>query len=160
MGVMVSGTEELHGLGPRPPRLLIAALAWVCVALWLAASFYLSSQREPLGPLSRSPQHATYHGLAHLAGYAGLMLLLTWALDASRRARRPAARPSWRLAALASGLALAWAMLDEYHQGFVPGRVSSPADVGIDLLGVAAAWTVLGWWIRRSGKAGESPEGH
>jgi VanZ family protein len=36
----------------------------------------------------------------------------------------------------AGGLALLWAIFDEYHQTFVPGRYGSPVDVMIDTLGI------------------------
>ena len=44
-------------------------------------------------------------------------------------------------AALAAGIA--YAISDEVHQLFVPGRVGSPLDVAIDSVGVAAG--VLLW---------------
>ena len=49
-------------------------------------------------------------------------------------------------AALAAGVA--YAVTDEVHQHFVPGRVGSPLDVAIDSVGVAIG--VLLW--RRYGR--------
>lgn len=53
---------------------------------------------------------------------------------------------SYPLAILAS---LAYAVTDEWHQGFVPGRHPSGFDVGIDLLGALAGCCLFYSYARR-----------
>ena len=65
--------------------------------------------------------------IAHATEYAVLGALLV----------RATGRP--RTAAV---LGVLYAVSDEVHQGFVPGRHASPLDVGIDVVGV-----LLGVWI-------------
>jgi VanZ family protein len=50
-------------------------------------------------------------------------------------------------------LALGYAVLDEYHQSFVPTRVGTPVDVAIDALGVGIASMVLVMAYDRKGRA-------
>ena len=58
--------------------------------------------------------------LGHVTGYFVLTILL---LRALRRARVAAAMP------IAIVVALAYAVSDEWHQSFVPGRTATPVDV-------------------------------
>jgi VanZ family protein len=74
---------------------------------------------------------------AHFGEYLVLGFLLGRAL-AAERARRTAFA--------AVGLAIAYAISDELHQAFVPGRLPSPWDVGIDTLGAVAGMAMFGWW--------------
>jgi len=64
--------------------------------------------------------------------------LLWWALNGSG-VSRPAL---WAFL-----IALLYALSDEYHQSFVPGRHPDPLDIVTDLAGAAAA---LLWLSRRS----------
>ena len=68
--------------------------------------------------------------LVHAAEY-GLLFALWW------RALGP------RGAVPAAAIALGYAMTDEFHQTFVPGRHGTPVDVLIDASGVAIAAGVL-----------------
>lgn len=75
--------------------------------------------------------------LLRKAGHLTVYLLLG---ASYARALRPATRRGWLLAGL---LALLYAVSDEIHQRFIPGRGGSPfLDVGIDTLGAA-----LGLWL-------------
>src|SRR5439155_26230135 len=67
---------------------------------------------------------------AHFSEFFVLGSLAFWA---SRRGRWPRWRAGWMLSALA--LAVVYALVDEAHQIFVPGRTASLADSGIDSLG-------------------------
>jgi VanZ like family len=71
----------------------------------------------------------------HIPAYAILTLVLRWALRAWMHSPNTAALG-------ACAIASAYAVFDEWHQGFVPGRHSSLADVMLDLAGVA-----LGIWL-------------
>ncbi len=76
----------------------------------------------------------------HMTGYALLAAGYLHALANSRPFSR-------RLLVLSVCLAGIYAITDEFHQLFTPGRTSSPIDVGIDVVGAAIG--VLLWaWIR------------
>jgi VanZ family protein len=83
---------------------------------------------------------------AHLTEYAIFALILWRALQAT--AKHPA--PGWprRLALGAWFGAVGFAVTDELHQVFVPGRQGSPWDVLIDSVGAAGGLLVL-WLIGR-----------
>lgn len=87
--------------------------------------FYLSAQ-PPDG--SDIPEWARV--VAHFTEYAALAALWLWTL-------RPAlGRSAFPVAA---AIATGYAISDEYHQSFVPGRDSDPFDVLVDCAGIAAA---------------------
>jgi VanZ family protein len=77
---------------------------------------------------------------AHMAAYTILCVLLWRALN--RRVSGPVALGmAWVLTAL-------YALSDEFHQAYVPGRHGSVFDVAID--GVGGLIAVLGlWWMTR-----------
>jgi VanZ family protein len=79
--------------------------------------------------------------LAHLSEYAILAAL--W-LRAFVRGRNLTPRNA---GLLALAISVAWALLDELHQSFVPSRSASIADVLVDTLGALVALTVahVGW---------------
>jgi VanZ family protein len=126
---------------------LTRLLRWVPPLLWMGAIYLLSSDlgseahTSPfilpilkllfpgLSPDTYELLHTFIRKLGHLTEYAVLAIL--WA----RALAGPAAR--WRMPHIAGALTIAvlWAMGDEWHQTFVPGRTPSVVDVGIDALG-------------------------
>ena len=98
-----------------------AVVLWLPVVAWAALIFALSS----------IPNLATTGGVlgdvlssgAHAVEYAVFGALLVRALDA-------------RVLAFAAGIA--YAITDEIHQSFVPGRFASGVDLLVDALGLAA----------------------
>lgn len=85
----------------------------------------------------------------HVAEFA---ILFTLTHAALRRLDRSARRRNLILASL---LCLLYAISDEYHQTFVPGRGGTWRDVAIDGLGIALAASIA--WLRSDqgpGKAG------
>src|SRR5262249_32969197 len=76
---------------------------------------------------------------AHVTEYAALAVLVYFAI---RRSRQEYWRWTWALVALA--FAAGFAMLDEWHQSFEPGRTSSAGDVLLDaagaFLGIGLIW--------------------
>ena len=78
------------------------------------------------------------HVVAHFAEYATLAALWLWALHPL------IGGAAWPAAA---AIALAYAVSDEIHQNFVPGRVSDPLDVLVDALGIGFA-LLLGAYAR------------
>lgn len=102
----------------------------------MALIFYLSAQPDPgpdVGAIGRIG--------AHFAEYALLAALWAWALAPVLGRRALAA---------AAAIALLYAVSDEYHQGFVPGRDADPLDVLIDAAGIAVALSLIHLSARRA----------
>lgn len=104
---------------------------WGPVLGWMGLIFWLSSQPDiPTLAVGWLDQLVKSGG--HAALYAVLALLLerAWRLERwSVRARRPAVML----------VVLLYALSDEWHQSFVPGRFPSLYDVFFDLLGAFLA---------------------
>ena len=105
---------------------------WLPVATWAGIIFAFSSVPD-LGT-GLGGWDLLLRKLAHAAEFAVLGALLA----------RAVGRP-W----IAFVLGLAYAVSDELHQSFVPGRVGSPLDVALDAVGVAAGVAAWWWWERR-----------
>lgn len=107
---------------------------WLPVLAWMAVIFFGTS-------LPRAPQLMQFGGgdkVAHGAGYAVLGLLLL-------RAFRGAAGYAVPLAAFASlVVGGVYGVVDELHQGLLPTRTCSGADMLADLVGLTAA-VMIGW---------------
>jgi VanZ family protein len=106
---------------------------WLPVVLWAAVIFALSS--VPGLGTGLGTWDLLLRKLAHVTEYAILGLLVVRAVGGA-------------LPAFALGVA--YAISDEIHQTFVPGRRGAPLDVLIDAAGVAAG--ILVW--RRLARAG------
>jgi VanZ family protein len=129
-------------------------------------SFSASNTSRIIGPLvlwlfpDTSPEtmltiHNFTRKLAHLTEYAILALL---AARAFRGSSRDGLRARWFLASLA--LIVVYALVDEYHQSFVPSRTASLSDSMIDTTGGFAALVIV--WLRqrsssRQRRASNSP---
>jgi VanZ family protein len=100
---------------------------WGAVAAWAALIFALSSIPD-LGT-GLGGWDYVLRKAAHGAEFAVLGFLLVRALGRER----------WALA-----LGIAYAVTDEVHQSFVPGRLGSPFDVLIDAIGVAVGVALSG----------------
>lgn len=107
---------------------------WVPVVLWAAVIFALSSVPD-LGT-GLGSWDLVLRKIAHAGEFALLGALLLRALRDER-------------AAFAGGVL--YAISDEVHQFFVPGRVGSPMDVAIDSIGVAVG--MLLWRRYRAASA-------
>jgi VanZ family protein len=94
--------------------------SWLPVVAWAVVIFAFSSVPD-LGT-GLGGWDLVLRKLAHTAEYAVLGALLV----------RATARPG-----LAFGIGVLYAISDEAHQLFVPGRHGSPIDVAIDAVGVA-----------------------
>ena len=106
-----------------------AALRAAAPVAMMALIFYLSAQPDP-GPDVGSAGRIA----AHFAEYALLATLWAWALGPALGRRGLAA---------AAVIAFLYAVSDEIHQSYVPGRHSDPLDVLVDGLGIVAATAIL-----------------
>ena len=84
--------------------------------------------------------HLLIRKLGHLSEYALLGLLATRAFSTSPNRWL---RKHWFGVAL--GLVVVYALLDEYHQSFVPSRTSSISDSFIDMIGGLVAIILVRW---------------
>jgi uncharacterized protein YfiM (DUF2279 family) len=116
---------------------------WAPVAVWMALIYCLSSQSTlPLPGVGWLDQLIRIAG--HFFEYAVLAFLVS-------RAVAPAGDDSKRWMVLALAWCAVYAVSDEWHQSFVPGRDASVFDLIIDLLGAAAGYGVYEVRSRNSG---------
>ena len=99
---------------------------WLPVLLWAAVIFAFSSM--PSGAHDLAWWELLLRKLAHVTEYAILAALLCRAL---------------RRAVPAVVIAGLYAVTDEVHQTFVEGRLGTPRDVAIDLVGILVG--VIAW---------------
>lgn len=102
--------------------------------LWMGTIFLFSSQPGFDTGLSFD---VLIKKLAHFAGYAVLSFLLAFTIGG--KSRPISGRIAWTVLILC----VLYAVSDEFHQGFVPGRHPSPWDVLIDSAGAASALIFL-----------------
>lgn len=115
---------------------------WAAVAGWMGLIFFFSDQ--PGLVLSPDAWWSDWLSwLAHFVEYAVLAVLLWWAL----RSTPPLAR--WAVH-LAFAVSVLYAISDEYHQSFVPGRQPDVRDVLVDAAGaLIALWLAHRYLNRR-----------
>lgn len=112
---------------------------WAAVGAWMAVIFFLSSRsRLPLLPTGWA--EALQDVVGHFAAYGVLAGLLAWALSGSGAVH--AGRCSF-------ALALLYALSDEFHQSFVPGRHPDVLDILTDAAGAACMLLLLKYLSRR-----------
>lgn len=102
--------------GPHTESMILPVLAWLF---------------PRADPHTLATLHAVIRKLAHFTEYLILGVLISRAMRDAR---------GWRLehALLAIALATVYAVSDEVHQRFVPGRTAAAGDVAIDALGAVA----------------------
>jgi VanZ family protein len=137
--------------GPAPPGVERCAgnfaqalvrdkrFAWACVFVWMAVIFAFSAQAhsgeitaEYLGDYNVSVRKC-----AHMCEYAFLFFLCRRAFLLTAPGFHGTSG-LWPLA-----LSFFYAMTDEFHQLFVPGRSAQFNDVLIDTAGATIAWLLL-----------------
>ena len=109
---------------------------WLMIAGWMALIFFLSSQPQlpsPPDPLA----DLIFKKGAHFTVYAVLAVLFRRAL--------PPSRWIWALSWIFTVL---YAVSDEWHQSFVPGRHPQLTDVLIDACGATTGLLIF-WWLQR-----------
>jgi len=108
---------------------------WVPVLLQMALIFYFSAQPAGSPALESFP---TPPGIGHLGGYGLLGLLLYRAFNQGLI--------GWNLISARNTflVGLLYAISDELHQMFVPGRTPAVSDLGIDAAGIILALLLIG----------------
>ena len=154
-----------------PPRarrwpLVVAALGWCGLIAATSSTVILPQQlfgwlaAHLFGKGERLRRFVTFWGFGwffivkgwHAAEFAILFLLTRAALDRLLRQSRR------RHIVMAAALCLLFAVSDEYHQTFVPGRGGTWRDVAIDGIGIGVtAWVALA--RRRPGSTGPAEPG-
>lgn len=114
---------------PRPWR-------WVAPIALMGLLWWSSSQTP--APREPSVLRSLLHNGMHVVAF-GALAAATW-LASLPRSPHLGARSA---AARAVLLAVAYGVVDEVHQGYVPGRTSSPADVLSDACGALLAVCLL-----------------
>ena len=126
---------------------LIAWLAFISFAS--SDEFNAGNTSRIIGPLilwlfpNTSPEtlavvHFVMRKIAHFTEYAILGFL---AARAFRTSPRPAIRQRWFL--ICATLVVIYALLDEYHQSFVPSRTATIFDSMIDIAGGLTALLIV-----------------
>ena len=108
-------------------KIKIALSLWVPVLLQMGLIFFFSSRPSGSAVLEEFPFSAP---VGHMVGYFLLGILLYRALN----------RGSFAWSGKAAGCTLLigflYALSDEFHQLFVPGREASLGDVALDAVGI------------------------
>ncbi|MDX2283104.1 MAG: VanZ family protein [Bacteroidia bacterium] len=145
----------MHSAGRRTALLT----RWLPLAAWMLVIFLLSHQPGDESKKTSEwvlrlfswfgigePVLLRYHipflirKLAHFTEYFILFLLA----DRAAEGLAPP-QPRWKVWLLC----VLYACTDEFHQGFMPGRVPTPVDVAIDAAGAGLGWAVRGFFRRR-----------
>ena len=132
-------------------------LVWIAfISFASSGSFSASNTSLIVGPLlhwlfpNASPEtldvvHGIVRKIAHFLEYALLGVLAARAFRGSPKA---AVRRRWLVICVA--LIVVYALVDEYHQSFVPSRTASIYDSFIDMAGGFTAVLVVNWRSRRN----------
>ena len=142
-------------------------VAWACFVLFAStASFSASNTSRIIRPLllwlfpdiseaALASAHLLVRKAAHFSEYAVLALL---AARAFRTSQVEKLRRLWWPAAFA--LVACVALVDEYHQSFLPSRTGTIYDSLLDAAGGAAALACAALWLsrkrRKAGAAGHT----
>ncbi len=119
---------------------------WLPVLGWMALIFWFSSQADlPHAPdeLADFLVKKSLHALEY-----GVLAALAWRAFRAQGWRERANLAAWTLSAL-------YALSDELHQAFVPGRTARPLDVALDWLGAGLALLVVPYLVKQRRVAGQ-----
>ena len=139
------------------------AVYWAPLLVWMGVIYWWSSLSiETVKRLEPWDGTADFSfNVVHFAEFAVLGAAAYWAFRSVGRLSLPAL---WGAVVVFTML---YAVSDEIHQSFTPGRSASYADFAVDLLGgaagLAAADSLLEWFLpgrgRTGGGAGDAPPG-
>ena len=134
----------------------VPLVAWACFVLFASsASFSASNTSRIIRPLllwlfpdiseeTLAYVHFLVRKAAHFSEYALLALL---AARAFRTSHKQKLKELWWLAAFA--LVACVALVDEYHQSFLPSRTGTIYDSLLDMTGGATALACTALWLAR-----------
>jgi VanZ family protein len=122
-------------------KIRIDARFVLATMLYLWAIYWLSSL-PALGTTDSDAATQLVSNLAHVPLFAGLTFCVFKSLSGPFD-------PWWVRHGLALAVSGALAVLDEWHQAFVPGRQSSAGDLLLDLAGIASMLVLLHACARR-----------
>ncbi len=132
-------------------RLKTLCFYWLPLIFWMALIFWLSSQPVVPHPGRKIGVPDDYTDYAAHAFMFAILTLLAWHALRASPARLPTiltSRP-WLSAAV---LAALYAISDEMHQLFVPGRWAKVSDWLADCVGILAMAILLVGWQRAAGQ--------
>jgi VanZ family protein len=110
---------------------------WAPAAAVAIGIFWLSHQSRPPGA-GLAPDY-----VGHFVAYSVFAFAVVWGVtNCLREVSVGRMVLSWVLVAL-------YAVSDEYHQSFTPGRHPSSADVFVDILAASMVVGLIGWVIGR-----------
>jgi len=112
-------------------------LSWTITILIAIAIFYISTQTFPQG--SPGPEFRLKPLIYHFSAFFFLNLFLLISITKGKNKK---------LIPLAIILTILYAISDELHQSFVPGRHTSISDILIDTIGILTA-TII-YYLRKS----------
>lgn len=125
----------------------------------MAVIFFLSAQPDLPHPEAGWADLLFASG-SHALEFGVLAVLLAAALEAGGKPQGPDRRgPDRRRTVLIAFVVTAlYALSDEFHQSFVPGRVPDPWDLVCDVAGALTGLALWAAWRRRLARSrGESP---
>lgn len=115
-------------------------IPWIITSLWMIVIWCFSAQPHS-GAITQhffGSLNVLARKLGHVSEYTMLFLLLCWSLKATDNNLHLG-----KLISLAFSVAVFYAIGDECHQFFVPGRSATWFDVSVDCLGISAGVLIL-----------------
>lgn len=110
---------------------------WSPAAAIAIAIFWLSHQSRPPGA-GLAPDY-----IGHFVAYAAFAFAVVWGMtNCLRELSVSRLFFSWVLV-------VCYALSDEFHQGFIPGRHPSFSDIFVDVLATSMVVLFLGWYAHR-----------
>ncbi len=122
---------------------------WFPLVFWMALIFWLSDQPSLPHPGRQVglSDHLVDYG-AHALAF-GILAFLAWRVVRTRLAV-PAQSLVWSPPLRAGVFAALYAIIDELHQLFVPGRWAKVSDWLADVVGILVVAALTSWWERGS----------
>lgn len=116
------------------------AIGLVMAVAWMALIWSLSAMEGEDGP--RNFLASWFFNAAHAPFYG---VLAVWLVVALPRRDDGWPRIDARAVALVLGVVVAYALIDEWHQGRVPGRDPDALDILTDVVGAGATLWMIRW---------------
>lgn len=116
---------------------------WIPAVIWMGIIFIFSAIPDPM-PLVKPSQLKEWIGrIGHFSEYAGLAFWLYYGMTHGEFSEGKGSLKGVLISFLG---AVFYALTDEVHQIFVPGRTFQVLDLGIDVAGAAVSMAAVRWW--------------